>query len=458
LAPHYSWLTYADVLARSTSLGSGLAKLGVRLGESVGFFSKNSVEYFVAREACSQYGFVSVPLYDTLGPDAVSHIVGEADVTVVLTVSDKLVELLDQVAGKRVRHVVLMDNNERGAVAVPVLRQANAVGVQVLDMAAVEALGGAGTLIPPDRTPQPADILMICYTSGSTSVPKGVIITHCNMLATLASLIYLQKQRGTYATSPADTALSYLPLAHLMEQGLSWLLLCTGGRIGLYSGDVARVLEDLAILQPTVFTAVPRILNRLHDRVWATVRAKGGLALRMFEHAYDTKKAALHTTGATTHWLWDRLVFKTIRSLLGGNIRFLLSGSAPLSLEVLDFLRIASGAEVVSEGYGMTETTCSASVSSTDDVEAGHVGPPIPGLQIKLVDIPEMSYFSSDAPHPRGEICIKGASIFAGYHKQPEKTAEALDRDGWLHTGDVGLWDERGRLRIIDRVKNLVKL
>ncbi|KAI8868479.1 acetyl-CoA synthetase-like protein [Ramicandelaber brevisporus] len=459
LSPNYTWFSYEQCYERFRNLGSGLKKLGLQFGDSLGFYSKNNIECYLARETCNMYGFVMVPLYDTLGPEAVEHIVGEAEVRNVFTTSDKFAGLVAINAKiPAVKRIVLMDNNETGIVTEADLAAAAAAGIQVLDMSAIEALGGSGRIEKPDRAPTAQDLALLCYTSGSVGNPKGALIKVGNFLGYLASANMLCSTGRLYNTTSEDRTLAYLPLAHIMEQGLSYLSIYKGASMGVYCGDTTRILEDLAALKPTVFIGVPRIFARIYDRVWGTVRAKGGLALRMFEHAYETKKAALHTTGETRHWLWDRLVFKTIRNLLGGSIRFLLSGSAPLSLEVLDFLRITTGADVVVEGYGMTETSCSASVSQAGDVEAGHVGAPMPGLEMKLIDIPEMNYFSTDKPYPRGEICMRGPNIFSGYYRNAEKTAEALDKDGWLHTGDVGMWDNKGRLRIIDRVKNLLKL
>ncbi|MBA0641096.1 hypothetical protein Goklo_025685, partial [Gossypium klotzschianum] len=155
--------------------------------------------------------------------------------------------------------------------------------------------------------------------------------------------------------------------------------------------------------------------------------------------------------------LWDKLVFNKIKAKLGGRIRFLSSGASPLSPDVLDFLKICFGCRVV-EGYGMTETSCVISSMEEGDNLSGHVGSPNPACEIKLVDVPEMNYTSDDQPYPRGEICVRGPIVFQGYYKDEVQTREVLDEDGWLHTGDIGLWLSGGRLKIIDRKKNIFKL
>ncbi|RCH89090.1 Long chain acyl-CoA synthetase 7 peroxisomal, partial [Rhizopus stolonifer] len=170
---------------------------------------------------------------------------------------------------------------------------------------------------------------------------------------------------------------------------------------------------------------------------------------------FNAKKAQLNKT--VHHWLWDRVVFATIRQKLGGRLRFILSGSAPVSPDVIDFMRICFSAKVY-EGYGQTENFCAGCLTITDDNTSGVVGAPFPCSEIKLVDVPDMDYLSTDKPHPRGEICIRGHAVMREYYKSPEKTAETIDQDGWLHTGDIGMFDAANRLVIIDRLKNIFKL
>ncbi|KAJ6757187.1 LONG-CHAIN-FATTY-ACID--COA LIGASE [Salix koriyanagi] len=155
--------------------------------------------------------------------------------------------------------------------------------------------------------------------------------------------------------------------------------------------------------------------------------------------------------------MWDRLVFNKIKEKLGGRVKFMGSGASPLSPDVMDFLRVCFGCQVL-EGYGMTETSCVISSVDQGDNLSGHVGSPNPACEIKLVDVPEMNYTSEDQPHPRGEICVRGPSIFQGYYKAEVQMREVIDDDGWLHTGDIGLWLPAGRLKIIDRKKNIFKL
>ena len=190
------------------------------------------------------------------------------------------------------------------------------------------------------------------------------------------------------------------------------------------------------------------------------VAEAGPIARKLFQMAYDSKKAALvagDLSGGRLAPLWDRLVFAKIRAKLGGEVTMLSSGASPISPGVFDFLRICFGCAVL-EGYGMTETACLITLTPPGDAASGHVGPPTPACEVKLADLPEMSYTNADLPYPRGEVCVRGPILFDGYYKDAGATAEALDAQGWLHTGDVGAWLPGGRLKIIDRKKNIFKL
>lgn len=312
--------------------------------------------------------------------------------------------------------------------------------------------------------PTPEDLCTICYTSGTTGKPKGVMLSHGNVLAVSSGALALIGYNKMFPNpnpianldTPGEVYLSYLPLAHVMERAVITTLITLGFKIGFYQGDVLKLMSDCEALKPTFFVSVPRLFNRVHDKVKAGVEAKGGFSKWLFDYAFETKLANLRSDGSMTHWLYDRLVFATIREKLGGRVKAMLTGSAPLSAPVLDFLRVVFSCPVL-EGFGMTETAAITSLTAPGDLTPGQIGLPSPCVEIKLVDIPEMGYTSKDLPNPRGEIWIKGASVFKGYYKDTNSTADAL-KDGWMVTGDVGMWDAQGRLFLIDRKKALFKL
>ncbi|CAH2056727.1 unnamed protein product [Thlaspi arvense] len=287
---------------------------------------------------------------------------------------------------------------------------------------------------------------------------KGVLLSHGNLIANVAggSLSVNFLPSDVWVSSCHFTYISYLPLAHIYERVNQITVLYYGVAVGFYQGDNLKLMDDVAALRPTIFCSVPRLYNRIYDGVMNAVKMSGVLRERIFNVAYNSKKQSL-LTGKSPSPIWDRLVFNKIKEKLGGRVRFMASGASPLSPDVMDFLRVCFGCRVL-EGYGMTETSCVISSMEEGDNLSGHVGSPNPACEIKLVDVPEMSYTSEDQPYPRGEICVRGPIVFQGYHKDEIQTREVIDADGWLHTGDIGLWSSGGRLKIIDRKKNIFKL
>lgn len=438
----YEWITYREAAETRTAIGSGLIRQGLQRGERLGLYSVNRAEWVLTEQACYSFGFVSVPLYDTLGPDAVEYIMNHAEVAGVVCTRDKL----DLLAGclkdcPTVRFVVVIGQSDHLLPAPP-------AGVTFQHFTKLEA---QGRISPPAFSPlPPEDMCSICYTSGTTGVPKGAMLSQAAMVASAAGTLY------NAALYPGDVYLSYLPLAHIYERMNIQALIHCGAAIGFYQGDVLKLMDDLEVLRPTVFASVPRLYNRIYDRILGTVRATGGIREYLFNTAYSAKKSAMEK-GKPPSAVWDRLVFNKIKARLGGRVRIMITGASPIAPEVLDFLRICFGARVC-EGYGMTETTCTISLVDEDDLMSGHVGSPNPACEVKLVDVPEMDYLSSDRPHPRGEICVRGPIVIRGYYKDTKQTEELIDSDGWLHTGDIGTWLPKGRLKIIDRKKNIFKL
>ena len=256
---------------------------------------------------------------------------------------------------------------------------------------------------------------------------------------------------------PQEEHLSYLPLAHIFETININTAMYAGCAVGFYQGDPLKILEDLTALRPTFFVSVPRLYNRIYDKINTDVAAASTVKRLMFSRALKVKLAALHESGIVDNSFWDRLLFSKLQAGLGlDRCHTMITGSDPISSEVKDFMRVAIGVRML-EGYGLTETVATLTATHPDDLSNAHVGMPSTGAQIKLVDVPEMNYVSSADP-PCGEICVRGSNVFLGYYKNPEKTAEDLEPNGWFHTCDVGSWTTERCLRIIDRKKNTFKL
>ncbi|VAI29815.1 unnamed protein product [Triticum turgidum subsp. durum] len=408
-------MTYGEASTSRSAIGSGLIYHGTSEGARIGLYFINRPEWIIVDHACAAYSYVSVPLYDTLGPDAVQFIVNHATVEAIFCVPQTLSTLLS------------------------FLTQMPCVRLIVGKMSSQTY-----------RPPKPEDVATICYTSGTTGTPKGAVLSHENLIANVAGSSLGVK------FYPSDVYISYLPLAHIYERANQIALLHYGVAIGFYQGDNLKLMDDLAALRPTVFASVPRLYNRIYSAITNAVKDSGGLKERLFRTAYNAKRQAL-MNGRNPSPMWDKLVFNKIKARLGGRVRLMTSGASPLSADVMEFLRICFGGEVL-EGYGMTETSCVITTMDIGDKLIGHVGSPNPSCEVKLVDVPEMNYTSEDQPYPRGEICVRGPTIFRGYYKDEVQTRDVIDNDGWLHTGDIGLWLPGGRLKIIDRKKNIFKL
>lgn len=427
----------------------------------MGLFSVNRAEWIIAEQACYQCGAVTVPLYDTLGDDAIAHIIEETRMGVCFVSADKiqvLLKLRDRIGSLRTIVAIGTD------VSKELRQQAKRGGIEVLAFEDAEAAGAQAKFVA--TPPKPTDLCTICYTSGTTGSPKGVMLTHSAILAASSSVVTLVGRNPLCPNEhpihrfleSGETYLSYLPLAHVFERTIMHTLIILGFRVGFYQGDVAKIMDDVAELEPTLFVGVPRVFNRIHDRVLSTVASGNFLVQWVFNHALAEKTRRLEGSGGETltHWLWDRLVFRSVRDKLGGKIRVMLTGSAPLSGPVLSFLRTAFSSQIF-EGYGLTETSAVTCLTCAHDLTPGQVGVPAPHAEVKLVDLADMGYTSRDEPNPRGEIYIRSTSSFTGYYNNPATTAETL-KNGWVATGDIGMWDAHGRLCIIDRKKSMFKL
>ncbi|CAE6123939.1 unnamed protein product [Arabidopsis arenosa] len=440
----YSWMTYAETASERQAIGSGLLFHGINQGACVGLYFINRPEWLVVDHACAAYSFISVPLYDTLGPDAVKFVVNHATLQAIFCVPQTLNILLSFLAEiPSIRLIVVVGGADEHLPSLPQGSGVNIVSYQKL-------LTQGRSSLHPFSPPKPEDIATICYTSGTTGTPKGVVLTHGNLIANVAG----SSVEAEFL--PSDVYISYLPLAHIYERANQIMAVYGGVTVGFYQGDVLKLMDDFAVLRPTIFCSVPRLYNRIYDGITSAVKSSGVIKQRLFQVAYNSKKQAI-INGRNPSAFWDKLVFNKIKEKLGGRVRFMGSGASPLSPDVMDFLRVCFGCSV-REGYGMTETSCVISAMDDGDNLSGHVGSPNPACEVKLVDVPEMNYTSEDQPYPRGEICVRGPIIFKGYYKDEEQTREILDGDGWLHTGDIGLWLPGGRLKIIDRKKNIFKL
>lgn len=443
----YKWIHYNQVLERIKCIACGLVKLGEKPGQQtfIGLYTQNCVEWIVTEQACYYFSMIIVPLYDTLGAAACAFIINQADIeTVVCDTQEKVECLLRQAAEtpKLKRIIVIKDVSE------DVKEKARNANIMLMKFSELEELGEKNFRHP--LPPHTTDLATVCYTSGTTGNPKGVMLTHLNIISDLSAVM---RQLGDVAPNGDDVMLSFLPLAHMLERCCEMAIYMIGGKVGFFSGDIKELGEDMKALRPTISPTVPRLLNRIHDKVISACNSSF-IKRTLLNLALRSKEAELQNFVVRQNSLWDRMVFKSVHDSMGGRLRLMVVGSAPLAPSVITFVRCALGCVIV-EGYGQTECTAPCTLTFPGDYNAGHVGPPIGACNVKLVDVPDMEYYASNN---EGEICVKGPTVFQGYLKDPEKTAEVLDKDGWLHTGDIGKWQDNGCLKVIDRRKHIFKL
>jgi len=451
---HYQWLTYGQFYERACNFASGLRHLGIQPRENLAIFEDTRLEWTIAHRGAFTQNLVVFTVYANLGLDSLVYALNQGEIRYIVA-NGNLITSLISIKEKvpSLEYVVYIDKANEEA-----LEKAKGAGLHLISMEEVEEMGKNN---PHEHVPpSPDDLACIMYTSGSTGVPKGVMTSHRNVVSGVrGGLKILEIVKG-------DTILHYLPLAHSFANALESICLYNGTRLGigsprtLSSSGVKDCDGDLKELGPNLFIAVPAIFEKIKHGVMSMVNSKGPLSRFVFYIAFTQKLRAIKN--GRKGYLWDRLVFNKVRETLGiRNMKYMVTGSAHLSGDMHDFARVVFNCPLL-QGYGLTETVSCGTVQRVIDFTNENIGCCLKSTEIKLVDVPDMNYFSLDIPHPRGEIWIRGPTITLGYYKQEEKTNEAFFEDDdspykWFASGDIGMWLEDGKLKIIDRKKNLIK-
>ncbi|CAN7998157.1 unnamed protein product [Ixodes pacificus] len=453
----YQWLTYNDVDRKIDLIGRGLMAHGVRPRQNVVILAETRLEWMLAAQACLRINIPVVTLYATLGEDGIIHGINETEATHLITSYDlmpRIAKILHKIPS--LTHIIYMESPvSKAPVEAP-------EGVRVLPFAQLEESGKTADTELRGETPTTDDIAIIMYTSGSTGIPKGVMITHGNVVTTARGFSVICKDIGE-----GDSYIAYLPLAHVLELAAECLSFALGAKIGYSSpltltdkstGVQRGCQGDATLLQPTIMVSVPLILDRIRKSITEVAAARGPFFSRFFNYVV-AYKSFWQRMGYNTPIL-NRLVFNKMRALLGGRLSVIATGSAPLSADTHEFIQACLDCYVV-QGYGLTETAAGATIMDLEDVSFGRVGAPIASCYIKLVDWDEAHYHVTDKPNPRGEILVGGPCVTKGYYKNEALTNECYREEGgirWFYTGDIGEMFPDGTVKIIDRKKDLVKL
>ncbi|CAL8094584.1 unnamed protein product [Calicophoron daubneyi] len=444
----YSWLIYHEVESKIRDFGSALLNVtGFRSGalNFVGIYGRNSPEWIIAMQGCAAYSYVCVPLYDTLGTEAMKHVLQQTKLEVIVCHSIKEATYVLKNFVSAIRVVIVVQYDEE----CEKLKQKVADHVKLFSFKDFTGLGHAQ---PREKQPpNPEDLCEICYTSGSTGTPKGVMIAHEQFVDSLKGLVNTVEDKFLCQMT---SHLSYLPLAHILEQMVTLAMLLHGSRIAYATTGPTSLLADIAVTKPTLFVGVPRVLSRIRSEYYKKL-PKNAWMQKMLERCI-VKKNVEQAQGKYNHRsVADSIFFKKFRKVMGGRICAVVSGGAPLSVEVSQFFRAALNAPVL-EGYGATETVGLLSFSLPGETTGGIAGAITSGTEVKLADVPEMGLVAKR--DNAGEICVRSLRCTRGYYLNEAETKNLYYDDGWMRMGDIGQWTSSGALKVVDRCKNMFKL
>ena len=458
----FKWKTYNQIYNAATSFCYGLININLCPEitsksdgnfKFLGIYSRNNEKFVISDLACHLNSITVVTIYDSLGDHTIEYIIDQTKLTTMCLESrnlNKLTKLKKENKAPSLKNIILYDNDDE-----KLIKEAQNLGYNLIFFDDVIKSGEEKKVV---TNPSKSNtIATFCYTSGTTGTPKGAMMSHGGLLADVSSLNFSDVE-----LFETDVHLSYLPLAHVMERVILTACITKGISVGFFSGNPANIISDAILLQPTIFIGVPKVFMRVYDNIVDTISKKGYMTRMLINRAINSKLSNYQKNGSLTHAIWDRLVCNKFKNALGGRVRIMVTGSAPISQETLNFLKVCFSSPIL-EGYGQTECCAACTLTAVADFQGKSVGGPVSAAEIKLVDAPELKYLSTDKDEngnstPRGEICIRGPILFNGYFNAIDKTKEAIDQEGWLHTGDIGTILPNHSIRILDRVKNIFKL
>ena len=424
----------------------------------LGIYSRNKKEWLLSYLGAMRDSITIVTVYETLGDKAIEFILEQSQITTIVIEIKALKKIYNLAKIKKtfmLKNLLVIDKEDDEETA----KNLEMLGFIIYRWEDIVQIGKEKGSNIELKKPDPEDISIINYTSGTTGLPKGVKVSHNSIVVNTDVIEVI----GLYPT-PNDVYLSYLPYAHIMETLIITVVFNHGVQVGIYNGNAAKLQEDFELLHPTAICAVPRIFQRIYDGINSKLKNGPSLIKKIFDKAIKIKMKDYNETGILKNILLDNIIFRKIRNSFGGRLRFMLVGSAPVDPEILNFLRCSLSCEIV-EGYGQTEDIAGVLLTRTIDPITQHLGGPGFSCELKLRDVPELGYTSKTIDdkgrlRPSGELMVRGPILFKGYFRDIEKTKETIDEEGWMHSGDIAtIIPEHGNaLRIVDRVKNIFKL
>ncbi len=430
-------MSWKQVNEEVRAIAGGLRALGQDDEERVGILSNTRIEWLLTDLAIMCSGGATTTVYPSSTADDSAYILNDSGSVVCIVEDDgqvkKLLSVRDQLP--HLKHLVVIDGTAGHDGWVITFDDLKKKGAEWLKD---NNLDEVIDRITPDK------LATLIYTSGTTGKPKGVELLHDCWLYEGEAI------DSANILSENDKQFLWLPLSHSFGKVLETIAVHIGVPTAI-DGEIPRIVDNLAVVQPTFMGAAPRIFEKAYNKIVNTTREAGGMKWKIFQWAFSVGKevSKLQQAGkqpsgllAMKHSIADKLVFSKIRARFGGRIRFFISGSAPLNREIAEFFHAAG--LLILEGYGLTESSAASFVNVPDLNAFGTVGRPVPGTEVKI-------------DPDTGEILIRGRGIMRGYYNLPDVSAETVDKDGWLHTGDKGELDDQGRLRITDRIKDLIK-
>ncbi len=438
----YQGVSGKEVKEIVEELANGLISLGAKPDSKVAIISHNRIEWVLADLAIVTAGGVTASIYPTLLGHQAAYIINDSDAEIIFVENMLQYEKIEGVWKDcpKLKYMVVMDNTKVDKENVMTFDELREKGKEYKSQNPDEYKNRW-------QSRKPEDLLTLIYTSGTTGDPKGVMLTHNNLVTNVKdSTVHVLGER----LKPGKlTALSFLPLSHSLERMAGYYLMLYNGATVAFAESIDTVAQNMLEVKPTCMVSVPRLYEKIYAKVIDTALSAGGLKKKIFLWAKNIgSQIVAHKVNGKKpsgmlkfkYSLAKKLVFSKLKEKTGGRLWFFISGGAPLGKEIAEFFLAAD--LIILEGYGLTETSPVISVNTFDRIKPGTVGLPIPNVQVKIAE--------------DGEILCKGPNVMKGYYKRPEDTKEAIDEDGWFHTGDIGMIDEDGFLVITDRKKEII--